>query len=86
VNSATTDFSDPISQRLQEIFREVFAEPDLVLTATMTAADVPGWDSLGHVGLMFSIEAAFGVTFTERELSTLDDVGQLRDVLLRKLS
>ncbi|MGX5655282.1 acyl carrier protein [Geodermatophilus nigrescens] len=85
MTSSTWDATDEVTQRLQQVFQEVFSDPDLVLTPATTAADVAGWDSLGHIGLMFSIEAAFGVTFTDAEMSRLEDVGELRDVLREKL-
>lgn len=67
-----------VHSRLQQIFREVLDAPDLVLSDEMTARNVPGWDSLAHVGLMFSIESEFGITFSDSELSGLADVGELQ--------
>jgi len=80
----TSTPSDATTLKLQQVFRDVFADPDLTLTDALTAADVPGWDSLGHIGLMFSIEAAFGITFTDAEMSSLENVGELRQVVARK--
>ena len=73
--------TDTTTERLQRVFREVLGDPDLVLRDDLTAADVPGWDSLAHVGLMFSIESEFGITFSDREMSSLEDVGALRRVV-----
>jgi acyl carrier protein len=72
-------------ERLDEVFREVFDDPGIVLTDETTAEDVPGWDSLAHVNLMFSIESEFGIAFNSSELSTLQDVGELRRVVADKL-
>ena len=74
-----------VHERMQTVFRSVFNEPDLQLTDDLTAAEVPGWDSLAHIGLMFSLEAEFGVTFSDNELSLLDNVGGLRKVIAIKL-
>lgn len=71
-------------ERLTQVFREVFDDGHLELTDGMTAADVPGWDSLAHVNLMFSIESEFGITFTSGELSSLQDIGQLRRTVSSK--
>jgi acyl carrier protein len=73
-----------IHDRMQTVFRSVFNEPGLQLSDDLTAAQVPGWDSLAHVGLMFSLEAEFGITFSDNELSILDNVGQLRHVIETK--
>lgn len=71
--------------RMQTVFRSVFYEPDLQLTDDLTAAGVPGWDSLAHIGLMFSLEAEFGITFSDNDLSQLDNVGRLRRVIEAKM-
>ena len=71
-------------ERLDEVIREVFDDPGMVLTDATTAREVPGWDSLAHVNLMFSIESEFGIAFSSSELSTLQDVGELRRVVVAK--
>jgi len=73
-----------VSDRMQDVFRTVFNDQGLVLTEETTAHDIPGWDSLAHVGLMFSLEAEFGITFSDTELAGLGDVGALRAVIERK--
>lgn len=74
-----------VHERMQSVFRTVFNEPALELSDELTASEVPGWDSLAHIGLMFSLEAEFGVTFSDNELSLLDNVGGLRKVIEIKL-
>ena len=74
-----------VHERMQTVFRTVFNEPALQLSDELTASEVPGWDSLAHIGLMFSLEAEFGVTFSDNELSLLDNVGGLRKVIEIKL-
>lgn len=67
-----------VADRLQKIFRTVMEDDDLVLTDDLTAADVPAWDSLAQVSLMFSIEAEFGLQFEDDQLTSFDNVGELR--------
>lgn len=74
-----------VTDRMQTVFRNVFNEPGLRLGDDLTAADVPGWDSLAHIGLMFSLESEFGITFSDQEMSQLDNVGQLRRIIETKL-
>ena len=64
-------------ERVQEIARDVFDDEELVLEDSTTAADVPGWDSLAHVNLMYSIEEEFGIRFSEEEFGGFTDVGAL---------
>jgi acyl carrier protein len=70
-----------VHARLEDVFRTVFNDPSLVLTDKTTAADIPGWDSLEHVNLMFSIEDAFGIQFRGNELAEFEDIGELRRYL-----
>jgi acyl carrier protein len=73
--------SDALTPRLQEVFREVFRQPDLTISRTMTAADVQGWDSLRHIELIVAVETAFSVRFKTVEVSRLQTVGDLIDRL-----
>lgn len=67
-----------VDDKLQDIFRTVLEDDDLVLTDEMTAADVPSWDSVAHVSLMFTIEAEFGLQFSDDQLTSFRNVGELR--------
>ena len=80
---------DDLEQTLQNIFREVFDDEQLVLDRALTSADVPGWDSMAHLNLIIAVEAAFGVRFATAEISRLkeDDqnVGTFIDLLVQKV-
>ena len=43
----------------------------------MTANDIDGWDSLAHVNLIVAIEAKFNIRFSQKELLTFRNVGDL---------
>ena len=66
-----------ILEPLNEIFCEVFDDDDIELTPEMTADDVDGWDSLSHVNLIVTIETRFKIRFTQKELLTFKNVGDL---------
>ena len=66
-----------IIEPLNEIFCEVFDDDDIELTPEMTADDVDGWDSLSHVNLIVTIETRFKIKFTQKELLTFKNVGDL---------
>lgn len=68
-----------IQDRLQEIFRTVLADDDLVLSDDLTADQVPSWDSVAHVSLMFTIESEFGLRFADEQLTGFRNVGELRE-------
>jgi acyl carrier protein len=79
---------EEVRNQVQEIFREVFDHPALLLNDQMTAEDVEGWDSLQHINLMIAIEKRLGVKFATAEISRLkgDDsnVGSLVELVVRK--
>ena len=74
-----------LAERLSQVFRELFNDQSLVLTDDMTSDDVPGWDSLAHVNLMFSIEEAFGIEFADDEFGEFTNVGELQRTIERKV-
>jgi acyl carrier protein len=73
---------------VQQVFRDVFGEDQIVLTDDMTADDIPGWDSLGHLNLIIAIEKRFGIKFATAEISRLKDddqnIGTLLALIARK--
>jgi acyl carrier protein len=71
--------------RVNQIFQDVFGDDELAVTPTTTAQDVEGWDSQMHVTLMVNIEKAFGIRFSSSEVASLKNVGQLVDLIERRL-
>jgi acyl carrier protein len=71
----------PVHDDLEQLFRDVFGDDAIKLTEETTARDVPQWDSLGHVNLMFAIEERFGVRFRGNELAEFANVGELKRFL-----
>jgi len=71
-----------LEKRLEEVFQEVFDDDDLVLTDETTANDIPAWDSVAHINLMFSIEQTFGVRFNGNELAQFKNIGELKAFLM----
>jgi acyl carrier protein len=68
-------------ERLQEVFQTVFADDSITLTPQTTARDIPQWDSVNHINLMFAIEQAFGVQFAGNELAEFENIGELERYL-----
>lgn len=74
-----------IEEKLSRILRDVMDDQSLVVNDELTAADVEGWDSLSHVTLMFSLEQEFGIQFMGEEFAELGDVGELRQLIEKKI-
>ena len=75
----------PIFERLTLLLRDVFDNDELVAAPDLTARDVAGWDSLGNVRLFIEVEREFSLRFSATEISSLKNVGQLADIIERKL-
>ena len=75
-----------IYERLNEVFRDVFDDEDITVTAETTSEDIEDWDSLTHISLMGSIEAEFGVHFAMKDVVGLKNVGELVATLERELA
>ena len=69
---------------LTEIFHDTFMRDDLVVTSTLTARDVPGWDSFKQIEIVIATEERFGIKLTTRELDSLQSVGDLARVIEAK--
>jgi acyl carrier protein len=67
--------------RLQTIFREVFADPALVITDETAVANLPDWDSVATVQLVLAIESEYGIRFTTDEVAGVRSVGDILAIL-----
>ncbi|ONH27759.1 acyl carrier protein [Pseudofrankia asymbiotica] len=70
-----------MDDRLQQVFREIFADDALVVTDDTTADDIPAWDSLAHINLMFAVENEFEIDIPDDQLGSFGTVGELRQFL-----
>ena len=73
-------------QQIQDIFRDVLDDEEIVLDETSTANDVEGWDSLSHIQLIVAIEKKFKIKFTSKEILSWKNVGELVACTASKLS
>ena len=78
--------SDALLPEVQDIFRDVFDVPDLVITRESNAETIEDWDSMTHVNLVTAVEKRFKVKFALGELQELKDVGDMLDLLAAKLA
>lgn len=76
---------DALTEKLTQVFLEVFDNDSLTLRDDMVASDVDGWDSLNHVKLVVAIETAFKVKFSTREVVGWKNVGAMKKSLQAKV-
>ncbi len=70
-----------IYDRLNEVFRDVFDDDEIEVEADTTADDIEDWDSLAHINLISAVEEEFGIRFKMGEVSTMEDVGEMVDII-----
>lgn len=75
-----------IMNELQVIFREIFDDENLILTPETNANDIEDWDSLSQIRLVVAIEKKFAMKFSYEELQGLKNVGEMSEVIVKKLS
>jgi len=73
-----------VIEKLLPIFQNVFDDDDLIITNFTTAKDINGWDSLAHIRLIVAIEKSFQIRFSENEISKLEKVGEMVDLIILK--
>ena len=75
---------DEILTQLNDVFIDVMDLDEIHLSEETTAADVDEWDSLSHFRLMIAVERKFGLRFSGSEISGLQKVGDLVDLIIKK--
>lgn len=70
---------------LNEVFRQVFNNPEICLESETTADDVEGWDSLSHTNLIMAVENRFNIRFNRKEVVAFKNVGDLARCIESKL-
>ena len=70
---------------IQEIFSDIFDEAGILIEDSTSPDDINDWDSLNHLNLIGAIEKEFKIKFTLQELTTVNNVGVITDLVMTKL-
>ena len=73
-----------ILEDVQEIFRDILDNEEIVLTYESAADDIEEWDSLSHIQLIVAIEKHFHIKFNSKELMSWKTVGDMIDCISKK--
>jgi len=73
-----------VMENLEEIFRDVFDDEDILINVDMTANDIDEWDSLAQIRLILQIEKRFSLHFDASEIEKLENVGQMAELISLK--
>ena len=77
---------EALTQRLNDVFQDVFDDDELAIFPEMTARDVDEWDSLKHITLVLAVEREFRVRLKAAEVGSLENVGQMIDLLEKRVA
>ena len=75
-----------IMEKIQDIFRDVFDDEELVVEDSTSSDDIEEWDSLSHIQLVVAVEKTFGLKLTSKEILSWEDVGEMADAIYSKLA
>jgi len=73
-----------IDDRIREVFREIFDDPNMVISDEVSANDVPEWDSLAQVKLIIGMEEEFEIKFSTHDITQMTSVGDFKKFLILK--
>tara|TARA_B100000674_G_C37243174_1_gene646653 strand:+ start:159 stop:401 length:243 start_codon:yes stop_codon:yes gene_type:complete len=70
---------------VQQIFRDIFDDQELIIDNNTNSDSVDNWDSLNHINLVVAIERKFEIKFKLGELQNLKNVGEMINLLKEKI-
>ncbi|HZR01623.1 MAG TPA: acyl carrier protein [Burkholderiales bacterium] len=71
-------------QRIQELIVRVLRIDAPVVA--LVRSEIPEWDSLKHMELVFALEDEFGVRFDEAEFAALVSPGEIANIIKEHLA
>lgn len=77
---------EEVFTKVQDIFRDIFDEDDLIINDATHSDEIEDWDSLNHINLVSAIEKEFNIRFALGELQSLKDVGAMVNLMMDKLN
>ena len=72
-------------EQLQDVFRKVFQDKNLVISENTSSKDIKMWDSLTHLELIASIEEEFKIKFSFEEVMKFNTVGDMIRVIEKNI-
>ncbi len=72
--------------RLNNVFRDVFDDANIVVNDETNSSDIDDWDSLEHINLIVAVEQEFKIKFNMKEVTTMNNVGDMVNIILSKIN
>jgi acyl carrier protein len=64
-------------ERIEVVVRSMLNDDQIHLDQATRPADVPGWDSLANITIVFALEDEFGIRFGDGDLGSTRSIGEL---------
>jgi acyl carrier protein len=77
--------SEKIINDLNKIFRSYFNNDKISLNKKTTSKNIKAWDSLAQISLIVIIEKKFKIKFTVKEVEALINVGDMINLIKKKI-
>ena len=77
---------EEVFEKVTDIFRDVFDDDDLVIGDSTNSDDIEDWDSLEHIQLIVGMEKEFKIKFDIKTVNSLENVGQMVDLILSMIA
>lgn len=72
---------DSILERINNVFKIVFNDENLVITEKTCSDDIEKWDSLNHIHLLSMLEKEFQIEFDIDQIISLENVSDMVRVI-----
>jgi acyl carrier protein len=73
-------------EEVRTLAADVLGVPRSKIDGDSTPAHIDNWDSIQNVSLMVAIEEQFGVEFDPDEISHMESIGKIAEMLSAKLN
>ncbi len=77
--------NEKILKELENIFRNVLEDENLMIHEDVKVSDIKGWDSLSHINIIDEIEKYFNIHFSIGEIVVLKTVGDIVKLIEAKI-
>ena len=71
---------------VNEIFIDVFDDNSPIIKEDTNADDIEDWDSLANINLVVAMEKEFNLKFNINDIEKLNNVGDMIDLIKKKLA
>ncbi|MGG3888386.1 acyl carrier protein [Metabacillus fastidiosus] len=74
-----------ILRKLQEIFRDILDNEELVIKENSTRENIEGWDSLATVSIIVAVSEEFNINIGINEVGIFKDVNSITNLIKNKM-